>query len=213
VARLPIDAGDTNVWGQLLNEFLLVSHNADGTTKVVPSHLGLPMASGEIPYDRRILVETAAATSGDVVLSYFVASKTETINAVAMYSGGTAAATVTLCRFGVYLVAGNGDLSLIHATANDATVFAGLHTRYQRSLTVPWAKTAGTTYAVGHLVVATTMPTVYGATAGPAAPFDAIFAREPRVSGVRIGQTDLPASIAAADVIGNRRNPFFEVLN
>ncbi len=211
MARLPTDAGDTNVWGQILSEYLLVSHNADGTTKVVPSNLGLPMASGEIPYDRKFLAEQAVATSGDVNLTYFVASKTETINNLAMYSAGTAAVTITLCRFGVYLVAANGDLSLIHSTANDATVFAGVNTRYQRALTVPWAKTAGTTYAVGYLTVATTMPTVFGSTDGDSV-FDAIWAREPRISGVRIGQTDLPASILAADVLATRRSPYFEAL-
>src|SRR4249919_1616795 len=30
-ARLPSVAGDNNVWGTVLNEFLSVSHNADGT--------------------------------------------------------------------------------------------------------------------------------------------------------------------------------------
>ncbi len=209
--RLPNDAGDSNVWGQILNEFLLVSHNADGTVKAVPANLGVPMTDGEIPYDRRFLAEQSAATSGDLVLTYFVASKTETIGNLAMYTGATAAATVTLARFGVYSVAANGDLTLIHSTANDTTVFAGTNTRFQRALTAPWAKVAGTTYAVGHLVLATTMPTVYGSTAGGST-LDAIFARAPRISGVRIGQTDLPASVTSANVVATRRSPYFEAV-
>src|SRR4249920_2907489 len=31
MARLPSDHGDDEVWGTVLNEFLSVSHNADGT--------------------------------------------------------------------------------------------------------------------------------------------------------------------------------------
>ncbi len=209
MSRLPNDAGDANVWGQVLNDYLLQAHNADGSVKVVPANLGVPMTDGEIPYDRRFLADQSAATSGDLVLTYFVACKTETINNLAMYSGVTAAATVTLARFGVYSVAANGDLTLIHSTANDTTVFAGANTRFSRALTSSWAKTAGTTYAVGHLVLATTMPTVWGSTGGGST-LDAIWARSPRISGARIGQTDLPASITAANVVNTRRSPYFE---
>ena len=33
MARLPISGGDDNTWGEILNEFLSVEHNADGTQK------------------------------------------------------------------------------------------------------------------------------------------------------------------------------------
>jgi hypothetical protein len=33
MARLPIPGGDSNNWGNILNEYLLVEHNADGTLK------------------------------------------------------------------------------------------------------------------------------------------------------------------------------------
>lgn len=209
--RLPTDAGDSNVWGQLLNEFLQVAHTDVGTVKIVPTNLGQALASGEVPFNRRLVDISTAAASGEIVLTYFVACKTESITKLAMYSGGTAAATVTGVKFGVYSVASNGDLTLLAATANDATVFTSTNTRYERTLTTPWAKVAGDTYAVGMFVLATTMPTFLGSTAGGTV-FDALYAREPRLSGSRTGQTDFPASIVAANVGASRRGPYFEAI-
>jgi hypothetical protein len=212
MARLPIDAADTNVWGQLLNEYLLVSHLDDGAVKVVPANLGSPLTSGEASFDRKFIGQPGAGASGEVLLTYFTACKTETITQVAMYSV-TAAATATLIRYGVYSVAGNGDLALITGTVNDLTVFASTNTRYVRTLAAPWNKVAGTRYAVGHLVVATTPPSVYGSTDATAGTvLDAVWAIEPRMSGVRTGQSDLPASITSANVVANRRGPYFELI-
>lgn len=36
MARLPIPGGDNNTWGDVLNEYLLVEHNSDGTQKPLP---------------------------------------------------------------------------------------------------------------------------------------------------------------------------------
>lgn len=35
MARLPVPNGDEGVWGDLINEFLLVSHHDDGTLRSV----------------------------------------------------------------------------------------------------------------------------------------------------------------------------------
>lgn len=34
MARLPTPGGDNDVWGTILNDYLSVSHNSDGTLKV-----------------------------------------------------------------------------------------------------------------------------------------------------------------------------------
>jgi len=36
MARLPIPGGDDGVWGDILNEFLSIEHNPDGTQKTLP---------------------------------------------------------------------------------------------------------------------------------------------------------------------------------
>ncbi len=213
MARLPIEGTDTNTWGGLLNEYLLVAHNTDGTIKSVPANVGVPLNTGETTFDRRFIDAPAAPTSGDVTLTYFVASKTETITQLAMYSAGTSSSGATLVRYGVYSVATNGDLALITSTANDASIFSSQNTRYLKTLSVSWNKVAGSRYAVGYIVVAaTTMPTVYGSTAGGAV-LDAVWAIEPRISGTRAGQADLPASVTAANVTSNRRGPYVEMIN
>lgn len=43
MARLPVVGGDDNAWGDILNEYLLVEHNTDGTHKfggLLPSQIG-----------------------------------------------------------------------------------------------------------------------------------------------------------------------------
>lgn len=213
MARLPIEGTDTNTWGGILNEFLQVSHNTDGTIKSVPAGVGVPLTTGETTFDRRFIDAPAAPTSGDVTLTYFTAAKTETITQLAMYSAGTASSGATLVRYGVYSVATNGDLALITSTANDAAIFSSQNTRYLKTLSVSWNKVAGSRYAVGYIVVAaTTMPTVYGSTAGGAV-LDAVWALEPRLSGTRAGQADLPVSVTAANVTANRRGPYVEMIN
>ena len=36
MARLPVPGSDDGTWGDLLNDFLVVAHNSDGTLKSVP---------------------------------------------------------------------------------------------------------------------------------------------------------------------------------
>jgi len=48
MARLPSVGGDNDTWGSVLNDFLLVEHNADGTQKVLdPSKLA-PGSNGQV---------------------------------------------------------------------------------------------------------------------------------------------------------------------
>ncbi len=216
MTRLPTDQGDPDVWGSVLNAFLSVHHTADGainTAVFVPERFGVPIALGEVTGDRRFIGSPGAAASGEVHLSYFTATKTETITQLAMYSAGTAAATVTLIRYGVYSVAANGNLTLLTATPNDTALFAATNTRYAKTLSSPWSKVAYTRYAVGVLVVATTVPALYCATDSAATtPVETIWGRDPRLTGRRTGQTDLPASILAGDLVDSRRAPFVECL-
>lgn len=40
MARLPIPGGDRGTWGDVLNNFLRISHNSDGTLKTVSVNKG-----------------------------------------------------------------------------------------------------------------------------------------------------------------------------
>jgi hypothetical protein len=140
------------------------------------------------------------AASGTLHLVYFTARKTEAITKVRMLSDATAATGVTLARMGVYSVAGNGNLTLVAACANDATLFGGSYTPYQKTLTSTFNKVKGSRYAIGVLVVGGGMPSITGTTcAGADASLD------PRLCGTVAGQADLPASITAGTVAEDYR--------
>ncbi|PJE65241.1 hypothetical protein COU91_02685 [Candidatus Saccharibacteria bacterium CG10_big_fil_rev_8_21_14_0_10_47_8] len=40
MARLPIPGGDDSTWGEVLNNFLHIEHNSDGTQKTLPVRKG-----------------------------------------------------------------------------------------------------------------------------------------------------------------------------
>lgn len=40
MARLPIPGGDDGSWGDILNNFLRIEHNSDGTQKTIPVRKG-----------------------------------------------------------------------------------------------------------------------------------------------------------------------------
>ncbi|HEY5549738.1 MAG TPA: hypothetical protein VIK37_00825 [Candidatus Saccharimonadales bacterium] len=40
MARLPIPGADDGVWGEILNNFLSIEHNSDGTQKTLPIRKG-----------------------------------------------------------------------------------------------------------------------------------------------------------------------------
>lgn len=175
--------------------------------------VGVPLAAGgETVCDRRATRSSVSTTgSGNIQLSYFVASATETINTLTLYSTGTAAATATLIRYCVYSVAANGDLTLAASTVNDLTLMAATNTPYPKTLPAPWNKVAGEKYAAGLLVVATTTPTLIACHAEGSGTFDAIFVQAPRLFGAIAGQADLANSYAAGSVGVSRRAPYVEM--
>lgn len=174
--------------------------NATGliTAPNVPStdiYNGNAIATGEEVLPRLSTIGGQQLVSGTVHLTYFTARKTETINNVRMLSDATAGAGVTLARMGIYSVAGNGNLTLVASTANDATLFDDVFSPYPKALTGAFAKVKGTRYAFAVLVIGSTMPAITGLTVS-----GADSSLDPRLCGILGGQTDLPANITAGTV-------------
>lgn len=72
MARLPIPGQDNGIWGDVLNEFLAVTHQANGSLKsgvISDSHL-----SGNLPQSRISGLETALASKAAASSTY---TKTE----------------------------------------------------------------------------------------------------------------------------------------
>lgn len=159
-----------------------------------------PLATGEANVPRLNLAAMSQIATQALALTYFTAQKTETINAVKTYSGGTAGASLTLARIGVYSEAANGDITLVASIANDTTLWTSTNTTYTRSLSASWSKTAGQRYAVGVLAVGTTMPNFYGINLSNAAVLGNVLGGSPRIYGQVASQTDLPSSVSAASI-------------
>lgn len=146
--------------------------------------------------------ETLALTSGVAIFSVFTAEKrmktTEALGA-AFFTGGTAAATVTTIKYGLYEQTASDTFTLRAITANDATLLAAADTRYFKAFTTPWEVQAGRRYALAVLVVATTMPTLTGSPSS--ANFDAnlglINAVTPVRARAKSGLADLTTPITS----------------
>jgi hypothetical protein len=142
-------------------------------------------------------VATVSLPTGQMRLGYFTARRSEAITQLRAYSGSTAATSVTLARMGIFSVASNGDLTLLHSTTSDTSLFTATSTAYTKALNTTFNKVVGTTYAVGILVVCSgTTGTVIGVSTPTASPTSLA----PRLSGLVTGQSDLPASVAAGSV-------------
>ncbi len=166
------------------------------------------LTNGEASIDRRApLSGVSYGSSGNMLLTYRKATKTETITKLSMACGTAAGATPTLIKYAIYSVnETNGNLTLVASTASDTTVFSASNTGYELTLTTPWSKVAGTTYAYALLVIsAQTLPTIVGYNHASSGAVNNILALSPRMTGVVPGQTDVPASILGGNVsVSNR---------
>lgn len=158
--------------------------------------------SGEPTLPRAIsTTNSLSMTSGTMLLTWFYATKTETVTKVRWGTGGTAASGLTLTRFGIYTFAGGdptADLTLAASTAADSTATWGSSTEFDRNLQASWNKVRGTWYAFGSLFVGTTPPSVLGNTlaSGP------LTDEAPRTAAQVASLSDIPSSITAASLSG-----------
>jgi hypothetical protein len=101
MARLPIPGGDNNTWGTILNDYLSVSHNSDGTLKVEvtdASKLQGTEVSSTAPTDNQVLTYNnstgqweAQTPAGGVGLSSSPPTTSAVGDTAATGSGSTAA--------------------------------------------------------------------------------------------------------------------------
>jgi hypothetical protein len=115
-----------------------------------------------------------------------------------------------LSRVGIYAVNPDGSLTLLAASANDTTFLAAASTTYTPTLTTAVQLNPGSRYAVGVLTVlsAGNPPNLYGAPVPPVAELGLA----PRLSSAVTGQTDLPATVAAASLAASGQLPYFALV-
>lgn len=195
-----------------------VSMPVDGTaTQSALTALEADLAVvGEYAPRRELINSNAgAAASQTLMLTYFTARRTETINNMYIMSGGTAAAaTPTICRMGVFSVADNGDITPLASIANDTSLFSATNTEYTRALTTPFAKVAGVRYACGVLVVTAVAAPSFHSHSFPATAPPNTFGRDnPALVGRVTGQAAWPtATILNASIVGFQHRIAFKLI-
>lgn len=139
--------------------------------------------------------------------AYFTAVDSKTVSTLRFVSGN-AGNGMTFCRFGLYSVAGNGDLTLVGSTPNDASLFTGPQAAQTKAMTAPVALVKGARYAIAILTKATVLaPQAAGMNRAPG-----LVGLAPRDSGRHAStQADLPASVAAASIINNAEMFYAEI--
>lgn len=128
MARLPQPGGDEDIWGSVLNDFLEVSHNPDGTLKgnavaldaddIDDTSTTNKFTTGA---DITRLANTSGTNTGDQDLSGLV-SKTTTVNGHAL----SANVTVTATDVGLGNVDNTSDANKPISTAQQAALDARL---------------------------------------------------------------------------------------
>lgn len=163
------------------------------------------LAVGVACLPRELASGSNGTAQGVTRLTYFTSPRSMTATKARTATTTVAAgATPTLCKVGVYEVAGNGDLTLLGATANTPSLWANQNATYETALTTPVDIVAGVRYAFAIIIVtAAQVPNLVGMNYPSA---NSAASLEPRLMAAVPAQTDLAPSYtaAAAGVTGNR---------
>ena len=144
--------------------------------------------------DRSVINSAIPPVSNAAYWTFFTPVYTVTITQIA-YACTTAAAGVTLCRYGLYTADASGNATLVARTASDTTIFNASNTVFTRTLDTTggypasYTLNAGTRYAVAICIAAANT----GSVSGVSCP-GVIAALSPRFQGVRTGANDILTS-------------------
>jgi hypothetical protein len=150
-------------YATLLGQGSIASSVASSVAAVVKGTTEV-LASGEALFARSDAVSGYTLTSGTMALTYFTAKSTASVGHISLHTMGTAASGLTYANIGIYAVDSSGNLTILQSTGNiyASSPLAGTYNNYSYALTSSFSKTAGSTYAVGILLVGATMPVLAG---------------------------------------------------
>lgn len=165
-----------------------------------------PMASSAETIPRGMVPASSVTpfASGRLLFMFFVALEDLLASKFIFHTSGTAAASITLARMGLY-TAPNPDgtgMTCVAASANTTTLGNATFTMTTpafatnvvggQAMPTSYQLIRGQRYAIGTIFVGTTMPSVYGTQNVPGSVF-----QTPRICGSLAGQTDLVLSPGA----------------
>lgn len=183
---------------------------AAGAVSSLGSNPDLLTVGWTVPLDRRYAF--GAANTGSLLASqvlnlhYFTAPRTETLATMTTYTGSTAAAaTPSLCRYGIYSIAANGAGTLVASTPNDTAIWAATNTAYPKAFSVPFAFQAAQRYAAAVLCVsAAAIPVLVTPVFAALSLVDVVVGAAPRIAAFLGSQADLPSSFTNASLSNSR---------
>lgn len=171
------------------------------STWTPPAQLPTPPMDGAVETMNRVTVGDSSANllvSGRLYFTFFTALASITATKFKIQSTGTAAASITLARLGLY-TAPNADgsgMTCVAACANTTSLLSSTFTEYTpafatntvggTAMPTSYNLVQGTRYAVGIIFVGTTMPRLYGNSYMPSFAF-----QPPRMCGSLASQSDL----------------------
>jgi hypothetical protein len=140
---------------------------------------------------------TGTPSSSTTYFTFFTPRTTTAVTSISVASASTQTTGQSLVRFGLYTIDGSGNATLVARTASDSTIFSALNTVYTRTFNTTggypstYTLVAGTRYALGVVIVAATVGTVYTAFDNIPAPLSTL---APRMTGLVAATSDLPTS-------------------
>lgn len=146
---------------------------------------------------------TSPGTTGNMYFSFFTPLINATVTQVSMACTSVAAAGATMARIGLYTWDG-ATATLVAATANDTTLWNATNTVFTRSfdtssgLPASYNLVAGQRYAVAAIYLGTTAPSLQAVSVSIGSS-----SLDPRVTGLKSSQTDLPTSASGLATTGN----------
>lgn len=123
-------------------------------TSMLPTGIVAATVGRNVP----IVNNNALIASGRLSLYAIYIHADSLISNISFYSGTTAAATLTNQWFSIYSL----DRVPLATTADDTTAAWAANTKKTLALSTPWRPTTSGLYYVGIVVVAGTMPSLYG---------------------------------------------------
>jgi hypothetical protein len=161
------------------------------------------------PVSREAAQGSVTMTVGTAFFAGFTALSSATVTTLYVHSRGTASASTTLARLGLFTVDSSGSLTLVARSASDTALTSVTFTAYPKTFDTTggypasYTLAAGYRYALGCLWVGGTAPAIYGsATLGPSGLW------LPWQQASITGQTDLATSYAIGSLVNTGSAPF-----
>lgn len=191
-------------------------YDALGTSGKLVHESGDTRNTGEGAFSRRLCSSSVTIANQTARFAFWRAQRTGRVGSIKMFTAGTAAATVTTIKFGLYEADdAESTFTLVASTANDTALFAATNTVYSKAVATAYKRTRGKLYAAGALFVGTTAPVVVAAPVllGPTDSTSLAYNPGP-ISGILSSITDLPASFTLATLVAGSANqaPYVELV-